>query len=110
MSCPKKLTGGGYMRAKDLKEVVRSHLKSGSGEKELFSLYIEGPPGIGKSAIVAEVAEEEEVGCIDFRRLLRDPTDLRGIPVPDFELGVAKWLPPSELPNGHHVEIGRAHV
>lgn len=96
------------MRAKDLKEVVRAHLRAGSGTEEIGSLYIEGPPGIGKSAIVAEVAEEEGVGCIDFRLLLRDPTDLRGIPIPDFDHMTAMWLPPSELPgnNGHHTERG----
>lgn len=86
------------MKAKDLKEVIRAHLRSGSGPNELGSIFIEGPPGIGKSEIPAEVAREEEVGFGDFRLLLRDPSDLLGIPYPDLAAGTAKWLPPSELP------------
>lgn len=86
------------MKAKDLKEVIRGHLRSGSGKNELGSIFIEGPPGIGKSEIVAEVAKEENAECIDFRLLLRDPSDLLGIPYPDLATGTAKWLAPSELP------------
>ena len=86
------------MRSRDLKEVIRVHLKSGSGKNELGSIFIEGHPGIGKSEIVTTVAREENAECIDFRLLLRDPSDLLGIPYPDLENGTAKWLVPSELP------------
>lgn len=60
------------------------------------AVFIWGPPGVGKSDVARQVAEEEEIGFIDLRLALMDPTDLRGIPVP--EDGKAKWLPPSALP------------
>jgi hypothetical protein len=55
-----------------------------------------GPPGIGKSAIPKQVALEKEIGFIDLRGPLLDPTDLRGIPT--VWENKAKWLPPTFLP------------
>jgi len=43
-------------------------------------VFLWGPPGIGKSSIVAQIAKEQEIGFIDLRLSLLDPTDLRGIP------------------------------
>jgi hypothetical protein len=43
-------------------------------------LFIWGPPGIGKSDIVAEVAREQGRPLIDIRLPLMEPTDMRGIP------------------------------
>jgi hypothetical protein len=58
-----------------------------------------GAPGIGKSDIVREIAGKLYGGSlIDFRALLRDPVDLRGIPVPDVATGRTIWLRPSDLP------------
>lgn len=89
------------MRSKEIKQLLKDQLRAGSGENELGSIFLWGSPGIGKSAVVAEVAKEEGVGCIDFRLTLCDPTDLRGIPIPytgkDGEQ-TAKWIAPSELP------------
>ena len=59
-------------------------------------VFLEGPPGIGKSAIPLEVAQGAGIGFIDMRLVHKDPTDLRGIPVPQD--GSAVWLPPSDLP------------
>jgi hypothetical protein len=70
----------------------------GSGKEELASLFVTGPPGVGKSEMIAQVANEEEGGFVDFRLTLCDPTDLRGIPFPDVQANVAKWLAPNALP------------
>lgn len=90
------------MRSKEIKQLLKAQLEAGSSEEsELGSIFIWGPPGVGKSAIVAEVAKEENVGCIDFRLTLCDPTDLRGIPIPFTDKDgnqSAKWIAPSELP------------
>ena len=43
-------------------------------------LFIWGPPGIGKSDIVASVAKEQGRPLIDIRLPLMEPTDMRGIP------------------------------
>ncbi len=90
------------MKSKDIKKLLKLQLKQGSSEDtELGSVFLWGQPGVGKSAVVSEVAREEKVGCIDFRLILCDPTDLRGIPIPytDEEGNQsAKWIPPDELP------------
>lgn len=90
------------MRPKELKELLKIQIGHGSNpDKEFGSIFIYGPPGIGKSRIVEDTARELEVGCVDFRLLLRDPSDLRGIPVPGTNgdgKPVAVWLPPGELP------------
>jgi len=63
-------------------------------------VFLWGPPGIGKSSIVAQIAKEEGVGCIDLRLSLLDPTDLRGIPFFNTTAETALWAPPSFLPDG----------
>ena len=39
-----------------------------------------GPPGVGKSQIVAQVAEKNDIPVIDIRLSQMEPSDLRGIP------------------------------
>lgn len=87
------------MRPKEITEYLTSIVSyqgNLSLKKRPPAVFISGPPGIGKSSIVKQVAEKAGIECIDMRLALKDPTDLRGIPVP--ENGKAKWLPPSELP------------
>ena len=60
------------------------------------AIFVWGPPGIGKSAVVAQTAEALDIEFIDMRLAIMDPTDLRGIPVPKH--GKAVWLPPISLP------------
>lgn len=56
-----------------------------------------GPPGVGKSQIVAQVAEQHQVPVIDLRLSQMEPTDLRGIP---FRVNdQVEWAVPSMLPN-----------
>ena len=62
----------------------------------MFSTMIWGAPGIGKSSIVAQTAEEHKMEMIDLRLSQLAPTDLRGLPVADN--GVSRWYPPEFLP------------
>lgn len=61
-----------------------------------ISTMIWGPPGIGKSSIVGQVASECKFDFIDVRLSQLAPTDLRGLPV--AEDGISKWYPPEFLP------------
>ena len=61
-----------------------------------LSLMLWGPPGIGKSSIVADVAKQHELQLVDLRLSQLAPTDLRGLPVADN--GVSRWFPPEFLP------------
>ncbi len=70
--------------------------------KTLFAqklpLFLWGSPGIGKSSIVKQVADDLGVDFIDLRLTLLDPTDLKGIPFFDKDQHQAVWAPPSFLP------------
>jgi hypothetical protein len=61
-----------------------------------LSVMIWGPPGIGKSSIVHQVAIENKMDFIDLRLSQLSPTDLRGLPVPKGN--AMGWLPPDFLP------------
>ncbi|HHD77746.1 MAG TPA: AAA family ATPase [Campylobacteraceae bacterium] len=67
-------------------------------------LFLWGPPGIGKSSIVSQVAKEKGIGYIDLRLSLLDPTDLRGIPFFSTETEEAVWAPASFLPDNSQSE------
>jgi len=56
-----------------------------------------GPPGVGKSQIVAQVAARHGVTVIDIRLSQMEPSDLRGIP---FRVGEhVEWAVPAMLPH-----------
>ncbi|MGD2082638.1 MAG: AAA family ATPase [Chromatiales bacterium] len=56
-----------------------------------------GPPGVGKSDMVAQTAERHDVPMIDIRLSQMEPSDLRGIP---FRVGEhVEWAVPSMLPD-----------
>ncbi|MBN2816490.1 MAG: AAA family ATPase [Campylobacterales bacterium] len=63
-------------------------------------VFLWGPPGIGKSSIVAQIAKEQGISFIDLRLSLLDPTDLRGIPFFNTKEETALWASPSFLPDG----------
>jgi len=62
-------------------------------------LFLWGPPGIGKSEVVAGITESLGGLMIDLRLGQMDPTDIRGIPFYNKELGKMDWAPPIELPD-----------
>jgi MoxR-like ATPase len=57
-----------------------------------------GAPGLGKSALCSQIALNLNMRLVDFRALLRDPIDLRGLPVPDLASKQTTWLRPDDLP------------
>ncbi|UCN00769.1 MoxR family ATPase [Sulfurimonas sp. SWIR-19] len=61
--------------------------------------FVWGAPGIGKSSIVKQIAQKNNLGFIDLRLALMDPTDLKGIPFYDKESHTALWAPPAFLPS-----------
>ncbi|WP_309570627.1 MoxR family ATPase [Deinococcus sp.] len=66
-----------------------------------LSTMIWGPPGIGKSAVVAQVAQRHGLDFVDVRLSQLAPTDLRGLPVPEADGhggGTSRWYPPEFLP------------
>ena len=61
-------------------------------------VFLWGPPGVGKSELVADLTQELGGMCIDLRLGQMEPTDLRGIPFYNKESGKMEWAQPVELP------------
>ncbi|NLL75656.1 MAG: AAA family ATPase [Clostridiales bacterium] len=83
-----------------LSKAYISLLKGAIPFKEFPSVMLWGPPGVGKSQGVREVAYEiekqtgKEVRITDVRLLLFNPVDLRGIPTANEDRTLAVWLKP----------------
>jgi hypothetical protein len=67
--------------------------------KKQRPLFLWGPPGIGKSELVADITEELGGYMIDLRLGQMEPTDIRGIPFYNKDLGKMDWAAPIELPD-----------
>lgn len=68
--------------------------------KKFPSVMLWGPPGVGKSQGVREIADiienktDKKVVITDVRLLLFNPVDLRGIPTANEDKTLAVWLKP----------------
>lgn len=64
-----------------------------------------GPPGVGKSEIIAQVAARHDAPVVDIRLSQMEPSDLRGIP---FRVGsLVEWAAPAMLPDAErHGAVG----
>ncbi len=67
-----------------------------------------GPPGIGKSEIIAQIGAEDNRPVIDMRLLIMEPTDLKGIPFYDPETKTMRWAAPDELPKKGEMALANA--
>jgi len=63
-------------------------------------IFLWGPPGIGKSDVIAQITNNlSNSHLIDIRLSLWEPTDIKGIPYFDSNSGTMVWGAPSELPS-----------
>ena len=62
-------------------------------------LFLWGPPGIGKSELVEGITNDLGGLLIDLRLGQMEPTDIRGIPFYNKDIGKMDWAPPVELPD-----------
>jgi hypothetical protein len=67
--------------------------------KKQRPLFLWGPPGIGKSELVADLTDELGGAMIDLRLGQMEPTDIRGIPFYNKDLGKMDWAEPIDLPD-----------
>ncbi len=59
---------------------------------------LSGGPGIGKSSLMGQIADFLGRWLKDWRLAQCDPTDIRGIPVPNHETKRMEWYCPNTLP------------
>jgi len=92
------------MRPAHLSQVLDREFKS-TLEGHHTPVMLWGPPGVGKSQIIAQVAEKQSVTLIDIRLSQMEPSDLRGIPFRETDL--VEWAIPAMLPDAkRHGEKG----
>ncbi len=84
------------MRPAQLQAVLdREFLSVREGHHTPVMLW--GPPGVGKSQIIAQVASRHAAPMIDIRLSQMEPSDLRGIP---FRIdNLVEWAVPAMLPD-----------
>src|SRR3990167_2669450 len=81
------------LKVSELKRVVRQLANNdllGS-----VSVYISGPPGIGKTALFEQMAKEIDAGYEVFLTATMDPTDVCGVPMAKGDM--TQFLPPERL-------------
>jgi len=62
-------------------------------------LFFWGPPGVGKTMTIKQVAADLGVGFKETRIATMVPSDLRGVPVPDMQRKVTEWFTGEFLPD-----------
>jgi len=67
--------------------------------KAKVPIFLWGPPGIGKSDVVRQITESLQGYMIDVRLGQMEPTDIRGIPFFNKDLGLMDWAPPIDMPS-----------
>ena len=83
-----------------LKDAYCAIIHAGQQLKLLPSVMLWGPPGIGKSQAIRQLATEiqqstgKKTVVTDVRLLLFNPIDLRGIPTANADKTLAVWLKP----------------
>lgn len=85
---------------KQLSDAYCALIAANAPVKTMPSVMLWGPPGIGKSQAVRQIADVirrrtgKRVDVTDVRLLLFNPIDLRGIPTANADKTLAVWLKP----------------
>ncbi|MBF0118400.1 MAG: hypothetical protein HQK79_06150 [Desulfobacterales bacterium] len=88
----------------ELEDILEKYLDSSN--KLNYAIKISGYPGIGKSAIVKQVAQKKNFHFIDTRLAFKENIDLGGYPIPSHELKQMiyyrpKFIPPEIVPENY---------
>ena len=66
------------MKLSDAYRVVKDSIKNNT------PVMLWGPPGIGKSSLIHQISAELSRKVLDLRLAQLEPTDLRGVPMPNL--------------------------
>ncbi len=88
------------MRPAHLSTVLDQEYK-GAQDGSHTPVMLWGPPGVGKSDLIAQIGERHNAPVIDVRLSQMEPSDLRGIPFRESNHGnhSVEWAIPSMLPD-----------
>lgn len=81
------------MKLSDAYRLVKEAIKSNT------PVMLWGPPGIGKSDVIWQIGTELSRRVLDLRLAQIEPTDLRGVPMPNQATGRSQWYLPDLWPN-----------
>lgn|GEM_PF-248781 len=84
-------------RVCDLRAALERAL-SAEGRHAQQNIMIWGPPGVGKTQLIKELCDAYGARCVTLMLNMLEPTDLKGLPVPNRDTGRVDYLLMSELP------------
>ena len=71
-----------------------------------LTLMTWGPSGAGKSDLAAQLVPRLKLDSMtDIRLAIKDPSDLKGVPVPDLQAGYVRWLRDQGLPTDPNAKV-----
>lgn len=79
-------------------DVLRAAWRAQAAGQLTASWMLHGRPGVGKTQLVAELADEIGARLYDLRLTTLEPQDLRGLPYYDHEARRTIWYRPDDLP------------
>ncbi len=80
-------------------EALRAGFAAQAAGLMTVSWMLHGRPGIGKTEIVQQLADETGARLYDLRLTTIEPQDLRGLPFYDHDARRTVWYPPEDLPD-----------
>lgn len=88
----------------ELEEILVKYFDAGSSLN--YAVKVVGHPGVGKSAVVRQAAQRQNLYFIDTRLAFKENVDLGGYPVPDHEAKRMvyyrpRFIPPEKVPEGY---------
>jgi MoxR-like ATPase len=78
---------------------MANDIENGGSHEDILSLYFEGEPGVGKSAVAKALARKMGYKFEDIRANMLNPDDAGGTRMQDMETRTTAWFPPDWMPN-----------
>jgi MoxR-like ATPase len=87
------------LSAGDCLDVLRAGWQAQAAGRLTASWMLHGRPGVGKSQLVQQLANEIGARLFDLRLTTIEPQDLRGLPYYDHDARKTVWYRPEDLPD-----------
>ena len=88
------------VRPSEIVDIIKTSIQTIHADPELVydipPTMLRGAPGVGKSAIVRQIARDLNIGFVDVRLAQMERVDVSGLPA--IADGMTEWLPPQFWP------------